>query len=113
MKNREGVLAIIFLCLIIFFVSDKVFVLYIASGVALASLSHHSLSQAIDRFYWLVIKTISKINSIILLSLIYFVLVVPIGLLIKARMTGQKKKNKSNFVDSEKHYTKEHLLNPW
>lgn len=113
LKKSDGIVSLMVLCLLIYVFSHKPLAVYIGLTIGFISLLSESAGALFDSLYVWLIKLISKINSIIILTVIYIIFIVPVGLIIKIFAERQKTKNNSTFADTKITYTKEHLINPW
>lgn len=90
---------------------------YVAIGVGVAALISQHLLRLILKFWFGLAKVLGFINSRILLTVVYVVVLLPLAFL--SRMFGnnsvqlKKKSGESYFVNRNHKYAKADLENPW
>ena len=85
-------------------------IIYIGLALSLLSFLFKPFLLGLTKIEELLSETIAKIVNTILLSLVYFAFVIPIGLIKKMMSTKNVTKG---FIINEKEYKKEDLINPW
>ena len=89
---------------------------YFALGINLISLLFSSIALLIDRFWYGLAEFMGKYVSKIILSLIYFFVLVPIAAISKSKTKKNlmiDKNNDTTFTTINKKYTQEDLKNLW
>ena len=96
-KSKETVLVITvgFLCLHIF--SHVKIFLYFSLFIGLVGIFSFYLSEKIEWFWSKLSLVMGRVSNFVLLTLVYFLVVMPVGLLRRLR-----KKNSLNYFDKEK-----------
>jgi hypothetical protein len=103
--------------LIIALIARIPWLIYVAAGIGAVSIFAPAAARAIE-WGWLKLALIlGWVNSRILLSVVYFVFLMPIAwisrLFTKDPLTLQKKKTSSLFVNRNHLYTRKDLENIW
>ncbi len=111
------VLTLVLACVFIFLVSENSFWLYSGIAIGVPSVFSSFFASRID-FLWMNFSfVLSKIVPNILLTIVYYLLLVPIAIL--SRMFTKKDilmlKNKSNslFMNVNENYDKTYFEKPW
>ena len=121
MKNSNEtykyVLGIVILALIIFHITQNIIFFWIGGAIGLASLLSEYIASFIKSVYWKLITVISKVNGVIITSIIFGILLIPYALIL--RLIGKKlldTKDKSlatYFIDQAHSYVPEDLEDPF
>lgn len=112
----KNLLVIVVGLVLFYFIFDIVYLLYAALGVGLVSIFFLSAANAINWIWLKFALLLGWINSKILLSIVYFVFLVPIALVSRIftkdplQLKGAKT---SNWQDKDHLYVKEDLENTW
>lgn len=116
-KSYSTVLTLVLACIFIFLVYENTYWLYAGLSIGVSSVFSTFVAAKID-FLWMKLSfVLSKIVPNILLSIIYFLCLVPIAFL--SRMFAKKDtlmlKNKSNslFVNVNENYDHAFFEKPW
>jgi len=88
---------------------NKIF-LFIGIGICILAFVFKSFRMALTLFEESVSKIVSKVINGILLSIVYLIILLPIGILKKV---FSHKKGDNSFILLNKTYTKADLENPW
>lgn len=117
-KKNEAILVIVTGLIILHFIFNTQILLAVALVIAVLSLMSDFIR---DKIIWLWIKLaewLGFVNSKILLSLIFFLILTPVALIF--RLTGKdpmqlkrKKDSKSFYIERNHTYTKEDLQHIW
>jgi len=83
-----------------------------ACGLGVAALLHSTICNFIVLAWEKLGHALGWLNSKVLLSLIYFIILLPLALLRKL-FTGKVKEANTNFYDRNVEYTATHLQNKW
>lgn len=119
--NREKVVTSILVICIgfigLYFIFEKEWLLWIAFGVGILSLSSEKIANAICNGWYKIAEILGGINSKILLSLIFFIILVPVAFLSrifsKETKIQLKRKENSYFKERNHTYSKEDLDSPF
>jgi hypothetical protein len=103
--------------MVLFLIFDNGWLLYIALGVAICGLFFKPLAGWIEWGWMKIAKALGFVNSRIILSIIFFVILFPLALLSRlARKKDSlqlKRKQGSYFTDRGQTFTAKDLQNPW
>lgn len=89
---------------------------YFALGVNLISLAFSSVALLLDKFWYGLAEFMGKYVSKIVLSIVYFFVLVPIATISKSKTKKSlmiDKANNTTFTSINKKYSKEDLKNLW
>jgi len=89
---------------------------YFALGINLIALLFSSIALLIDRFWYGLAEFMGKYVSKVILSLVYFFVLVPIAAISKSKTKKDlmiDKTNDTTFTTINKKYSKEDLKNLW
>lgn len=101
----------------LYFFLDVIELLYVAGGLAVILFAIPPLGNAFAKVWLKITKAIGQFNAFVLLTLIYFIMVTPMGWL--KQLFGKdelvlKNKNKASlFVERNYTYSKSDLENIW
>lgn len=116
-KSKESVLVITVGFLLLYTVFKRKIFLDIALVIGLAGVLSTYLSERIDWAWNKLSLILSSISNTVLLTIIFLLVLTPIGLLRRAlkkgSMTFFDTKKKSNFSDRPYSFTKKDLDNTW
>lgn len=104
-----GVTAV--LGILIYWLMDEVIVIYLSLSFVLMGFLFFHIRKWNHKFWLTVNQITEQIGGWIILFLFYFLLVTPIGWLFQLKF--QKKKRKSNWVESDSEFSKERLNKTW
>jgi len=104
-----GVTAV--LGILIYWLMDEVIVIYLSLSFVLMGFLFFHIRKWNHKFWLTVNQITEQIGGWIILFLLYFLLVTPIGWLFQLKF--QKKKRKSNWVESDSEFSKERLNKTW
>ncbi len=116
-KPTESILGIVIGFLILFLLFQRDWLLYVSLVVGLAGLFSPFLSRWIDWGWMQFVWALGWVNSRILLSLVFFVVLLPISLLFRL-ITGKdtmmlKKRTDTYFKERNHTFTPKDLEHPW
>ena len=115
-KEYSTILVLVLAFIGLYIYSDKIILLYLAVGTGMVSLLFPWVAKEIH-FWWMKLSVVlGSVSAMILLTLIYFFIIVPLSFI--ARLTGKKfiilhKKNNSYFKPRDFLYDKESIENVW
>jgi hypothetical protein len=116
-KSKETVLVITVGFLLLYFLFKRVIFLNIALIVGLAGIFSFYLSEKIDWLWNKLSAILGTISNGILLTLVFFLVLTPVGLIRRLRrkggMTYFDREKTSNFSDREHSFAKKDLENTW
>lgn len=116
-KSKETVLVITVGFLLLYMLLKRVIFLDIALVVGLAGIFSFYLSEKIDWFWNKLSVLLGAISNGVLLTLVFFLVLTPIGLIRRLRrkggMTYFDREKTSNFSDRAHPFSKEDLENTW
>ncbi len=115
-KPIESILGIVVGFLILFLLFHQNWLLYVSLAVGLAGLFSTFLSRWINWAWMQLVRAIGWVNSRVLLSLVFFVVLVPLALvsrLIKKDPLMLKKRTDSYFKERNHTFTPKDLEHPW
>lgn len=120
MSREKVVTSILVICLGfigLYFIFEKEWLLWIAFGVGILSLFSEKIANFICKGWYKVAEILGGINSKILLSLIFFVILVPVAFMArifsKESKIQLKRKENSYFKERNHTYSKEDLESPF
>lgn len=116
-SNKESILAITLLLLILFIYFKEVNFIYAAAFLILLSLLSNGISEWLDRLWKKATHLLGLISSTVILSVIFLFFVFPWGLILKLLNRNPMLLNSSNrsttFVIRNKLFNKKDLQNPY
>jgi hypothetical protein len=116
-KSKETVLVITVGFLLLYFLLKRVIFLDIALILGLAGVFSFYLSEKIDWFWNKLSTILGRISNGILLTLVFFLVLTPVGLIRRFRrkggMTYFDRGKTSNFSDREHSFSGNDLENTW
>lgn len=115
-KKKESILAIVLVGLLLYFITKKLPILYVAFTIGILGLASSAFAGFVHKWWGMLTGVIGKINNIVFLTLIYWVVLTPVAFLM--RLLGKsgvtlKKPVGSNFKIRDHLFTKNDLNNPW
>ncbi|GJM32885.1 MAG: hypothetical protein DHS20C18_18860 [Saprospiraceae bacterium] len=115
-SKTESILGIVIGFLILFLIFDQRWMIFVSLIVGLAGLFSTFLAQYIDWAWMKFVRILGWINSRILLSLVFFVVLLPLALLsrlFKKDPLMLKKRTDSYFKERNHTFTPKDLEHPW
>ena len=116
-KDRYEVpLSIVLFFLILFWLSKYELFILLAFAVGILSLLSRSLAYLITHSWQKLIKALGFVNAHVLLTLIFYILLLPIALIYRWRNKDSlnlKSGKASYYTDRDHKYTPADLENPW
>ena len=115
MKERtEGTLVFSFLFLLFYFFTKDTNFILVATLILFLALLSQQADLLFDKLFHTIIRFLSKINSVIILSLIYAILLTPISLIYKLFNRKNPKDSDKSFYDYNSiEFSMEQFKNPW
>jgi len=115
-NTNKSILTIVIGFLVLYFIFDQSWMLYVALVIGISSLLSATIRKWILKVWFGIAKILGFINSRIILTLIYYLVLFPLSLLSKLS-TNQtmilKKMSTSYYTDRNHKYQKEDLEKPW
>ncbi|OSZ82455.1 hypothetical protein CAP35_04075 [Chitinophagaceae bacterium IBVUCB1] len=113
-KIKESLLAIVLVGVLLYFLFRRIEVLYVVFAIGILGLASSGFAGFVHKWFGRLTGIIGHINNTILLSLIYWLVLVPVAFFMKKK-TGVilKKPANSNFIDRQHLFTKNDLNNTW
>jgi len=115
--NYEIILA---LCMLMIFLSqlwDVKILLWIGSGIGLTSLILKPVAKVVTKLWKYLIQALGYVNSRIILSIVFFLILFPISLISKIfrkeDSLRRKKREGSYYIERNHTYDAKDLINPW
>ena len=116
-SNKESILAITFLLLLLFIYSRNFTFIYITLGFIFVSLLSNSIASFFDLIWKKLTHILGLISSTIILSIIFYVIVFPWGMILKLINKNPMLLNSNNktstFINRNKLFTNNDLKNPY
>ena len=117
-QKYQSLLVIVVGMLVLYFLFDKTWFLYIALGVGLISLFIPVIGDLIVKGWFQLAKILGWINSRILLGAIFYLFLLPIALLSRLfsddnLLLKKGKEQNSTFFTRNHTYTKKDIENMW
>jgi len=115
-KKTETLLVIVLACIALYLVKHYTFMPVVALGVGLAGLLVPGVKDALHFCWMKLAEGMGWVSGKILLTVIYFLVLVPLALVARARgkvSLRMKAGGGSYFRDREHEYKKEDLVHPW
>lgn len=116
-SNKESILAITFLLLLLFLYFRNFTFIYIAIGFILVSLLSDTVAGFFDMVWKKITHILGLISSTIILSIIFYLIVFPWGMILKLINKNPLLLNSSNktttFINRNKLFTNSDLQNPY
>lgn len=105
--NAQSILAIVVGFLVLYWIFDKQWLLYISLGVGILGLLSSAFAALVTKGWMKFAEILGRINASILLTLIFFIFLTPIALLMKLISGADHLKLKSpgDTVYEERNYT--------
>lgn len=116
-NDFKSILVIVIGFLLLSYYFDQIVLSYVAVALGLLSVISHDLHRLILKLWFGLAKVLGFINSRILLTVVYVLVLLPLSLL--NRLFGsnsvqlKKKASGSYFVTRDHKYVKVDLENPW
>ena len=118
-KNLESILVITAGFLVLYLIFGKEWMIWIAAGVSVLSLMFDFVLKGINWLWWKIAHILGYINARILLSVVFFVFLMPVAFL-QRLFSGDKLQLKrkngeegSYYVERNYAYSKKDLENVW
>lgn len=112
-KSKETLLVITTGFLAIGLLSHRPLFLYIALGIGCIGILSTYLSDKIDWGWTKLSLILGMVSNTILLTLVFILVVLPVGLLRKRRMIRFDPGKTSNFIGRDHTFTKEDMEHTW
>jgi hypothetical protein len=115
-RAKETILVITVGFIILFFIFDKIWLLYISLGIGVAGLISVKLSEWIHHAWFWLAEKLGWFLSRVILSLIYFLVLLPVGYLAKLFRKDfmfLKKRTDSYYIERNKVYEAKDFNDPW
>jgi len=116
-SNKDSVLAITLLLLLVFLYSKNIIFIYSATVFVVICLLSNDVADISDRIWKKITEILGFINSTLILSVLFFLFVFPLGLILKALnknpLVMHPAGRKTTFVDEKKLFTQKDLQNPF
>ena len=117
-KNLEAILVISTGFLILYLLFGRQWMLYTALTVSVLSLISPTISRWINQLWFKLALALGWVNSRILLSLVFFIFLMPVAFLQRLisgdkLQLNKKKEGESYYVDRDYQYEKKDLENVW
>ncbi|MGI6393806.1 MAG: SxtJ family membrane protein [bacterium] len=118
-KALDSGLALVLISLIVFFITDCLYALYFATGFLLLCMTIPSVFKPFAKVWFGFSHLLGAIVSKVILSIVFFVVVTPIGLLREllgkdSLMLKKFKKGKDSVLVERNHlYTKDDISKPY
>ncbi len=116
-SNKESILAITFLLLLLFIYSKNLIFIYTAIGLILVSLLFNQVANVLDMLWKKLTHILGLISSSIILAVIFYGIVFPWGMILKLIKKDPLQLSSSNktttFISRNKLFTGNDLKNPY
>ncbi|MEJ7627650.1 MAG: hypothetical protein WKF35_12360 [Ferruginibacter sp.] len=116
-SNKDSVLAITLLLLLFFFYSKNIIFIYSASAFVIICLLSNDVADIFDKIWKKLTEILGLISSTIILSVLFFLFVFPLGLILKALNKSplmlHPGERKTTFVEEKKLFTQKDFQNPF
>ena len=115
-SNKESILAITFLLLLLFIYSRNFTFIYIILGFVFISLLSNSIASFFDMVWKKITHILGLISSTVILSVIFYVIIFPWGMILKLINRNPlllNNNNKTTFNNRNKLFTNNDLQNPY
>ena len=116
-SNKESILAITFLLLLLFAYSRNFIFIYITLGFILVALLSNGIASFFDMTWKKLTHLLGLISSTIILSVIFYLIIFPWGMILKLINKNPLPLNSSNrtttFTNRNKLFTGNDLQNPF
>lgn len=118
MKNKTGYdisLSIVLLLSIVYFITGKPLFIYIGFALGVLCLLSNSVNYYITNIWKKVLAVVGTINAHLILSLVFFVVLLPTALLYRLfnKDPLNLKKGNTAFINRDKLYEAADFDNPW
>ncbi|MBS1772687.1 MAG: hypothetical protein JST82_07500 [Bacteroidetes bacterium] len=113
-KIKESLLAIVLLGILLYFLFGWKQALYVVFTIGILGLVSNAFAAFVYTWFSKLTGILGKINNVILLSVIYWVILTPVAFFMKSK-SGVKLKKPAvgNFVERDHLFSKNDLQNPW
>ncbi len=112
-KAKETILVITTGFLAIGLLAHRPLFLYIALAIGVIGILSNWASNKIDWFWTKLSLVLGTISNTLLLSLVFILVLVPVGLLRRRRMIRFDPGKTSNFIERDHVFTKEDMEHTW
>jgi len=115
-SNKESIVAITFLLLLLFIYSRNFTFIYITLGFIFVSLLSNSIASFFDMVWKKITHILGLISSTVILSVIFYVIIFPWGMILKLINRNPlllNNNNKTTFNNRNKLFTNNDLQNPY
>jgi len=112
---NKSILTIVIGFLILYLFFHQPWMIYASLAIGISSLLSPTIANWILRAWFGIAKVLGFINSRIILTLIYYLVLFPLSILSKLRSNQMilKKRQTTYYTDRNHSYQKEDLENPW
>lgn len=115
--NKDSILAITLLFLLLFLSLHKLIFIYLSIGTILLSFLSNAFTAFLNKAWSGLGEVMGKITGPVILSLVFFLLLFPMSLLLKLlgkdNLQIKMPKSETNFEITDKTYSKPDLQNPY
>ncbi len=115
-NKYQSTLTVVVLLLIVWLINDIEIIAQIGLGIGFLALVSSEIAMWIDAIWTKILTIIGWINSRVLLSLVFFLILAPIAFfyrIFKGDTLNLKGGKSSYFIDRNHLYKAEDLKNPW
>jgi hypothetical protein len=115
-QSIETMLVLTVAAVLVFLIFHREAALWCGLGFGVTGLVSGWLSRKIDQVWRSVAAVLGRISNTMLLSLVYLLVVVPVGLVRRARKKGLSRFNAratTNFIVRDHLFVPDDLQNPW
>ena len=116
-KTYKTILVIVIGLLCLSFIFNSSLLVKISTVLGFLALIHVRMANMIEYLWQQIAKVLGWINSRVLLTLIYYLILLPTSLLsrlfIKENQIQRKKNSNSYYLDRDHNYTAEDMKNVW
>lgn len=115
-KPKHSSLTVIAIGFIVLYIVFHKYWMFIPVGIALLGFLINAVGEFLHKCWMLIAKVLGFINSRILLTLLFYVLLTPLALVFRLFNKARLKhtlKNNTSFVIRNHQYTIQDLRNPW
>lgn len=115
-KIKESLLAIVLMGVLLYFLFHRIEILYIIFAIGILGLTLGGFAAFVHKWFGTLTGFVGKINNIILLTIIYWLVLMPVALIMRLFSktgVGLKKPVASNFKDRQHLFIKNDLNNLW
>ena len=115
-KIKESLLTIVLIGVLLYFLFRRIELLYIAFAIGILGLALGGFAAFVHKWFSKLTGIIGKINNAILLTIIYWLVLMPVAVIMRLfgkTGIGLKKPTASNFKDRPHLFIKNDLNNLW